>query len=102
MLGEGVLKPVCMTATLPQRLVMLPPILSLGLLMLCFYIFILKKNEREAQVPNKEDRLLFHIFGHCFHLVLSVVMPLQQLPDFSREGSDLQYAIALSTSHPVS
>lgn len=93
---------MCMTATLPQCLVMLHPIPSLGLLVFCFYIFILKKNEHEARVPNKEDRLLFHIFGHCFHLLLSIVMPLQQLPDFSGEGSDLQDAIALSTSHPVS
>lgn len=53
---------------------------------------------------GREDynRLLFHIFGHCFHLLLSVVMPLQRSPDFSREGSDLQDAIALSTSRPVS
>lgn len=55
MLGEGVLEPVCMTATLPQDLVMLHPILSLGLLVPCFYIFILRMNMRHRVQTKKTN-----------------------------------------------
>lgn len=79
---------------------MLHPTLFLGLFLSFFFnIFILMMSEYEAQAPNRGDGLLFHRFGHCFQLLLSVLMHLQQLQDFSGEGSGPHHAVEF-TSHP--
>lgn len=86
----------------PQHLVMLHPTPFLGVLIFFFsFTFFIWMESEHAQAQNKQDWFLFHNFGHYFHPLLSVLMYLQELQDFSGEGSDSQYVMELSTSHSV-
>lgn len=87
----GVPTPVCVIAPHPLHLVMSHPNPFIRLLeffryWLWFLISIVIENMRHGLRTDKTD-LLFHNFGHYFHPLLSVLMCLHQLQDFSGEGS---------------